>query len=168
MAGDEKPAHHSSRFHHGFYEVFLPVTDVDRAAAWYVEKLGFTLGWRDKASALLLYDNAGVRSMLGLYHVDVVDRRHHVSFRIAEQDVDRMLAYLLEHKIQPVHPARAHMDGPVHEPIVHGWMPAASLYFEDPDDHLLEFIADLAETPRPDIQYCPLSKWRAMRDEPTS
>jgi len=38
---------------------------------------------------------------------------------------------------------------PAHEPVVLAWMPAAAIYFRDPDGHLLEYIAMLAEEPRP-------------------
>ena len=32
--------------HHGFYEVFIPVADIDRAVAFY-EKLGFNVAWKN-------------------------------------------------------------------------------------------------------------------------
>jgi lactoylglutathione lyase len=53
----------------------------------------------------------------------------------------------------------------VDEPIVHGWMPAAAVFFKDPDGHLLELIADLNDPPRPDFLYRPLSEWRALVNE---
>ena len=34
------------------------------------------------------------------------------------------------------------------EPVVLAWMPAASIYFHDPDGHLLEYIAMLPEDTR--------------------
>ena len=37
------------------------------------------------------------------------------------------------------------------EPSVIGWMPAASLYFRDPDGHLLEYLTMLDEEPNPDL-----------------
>ena len=157
------------RFHHGFYELFLPVTDVDRAVRFYVEKLGFQEGWRqNSSSALLLYDDHGTRSMLGLTQVAAVERCHHISFRVLEKDVDRMLSYLAERGIESVNPSRAQTEGPMRDPIVHGWMPAASVYFKDPDGHLLELIADLADAPRPEIAYCPLSEWRGQMENSKS
>ncbi len=54
-------------------------------------------------------------------------------------------------------------DGtPVEEPVVLGWMPAASVYFDDPDGHSLEFIAMLPDTPRPELNMIPLSQWRSL------
>ena len=39
---------------------------------------------------------------------------------------------------------------PASEPSVIGWMPAAAVYFRDPDGHQLEYLAMLPEPPRPD------------------
>lgn len=156
------------RFHRGLYEVHLPVTDLGRSLDFYVEKLGFELGFgsREDPSALLLYDDGEVRWMLGLFEVKAVTHRHaaehHVSFRVAEEDADRMVPWLRERGIEPAHPPTAPVRGPMTEPIVHGWMPAAAVFFTDPDGHLLELIAELSDPPRPDFSYRPLSEWRAL------
>ncbi len=156
------------RLHHGFYEVHLPVTDLGRAVDFYVEKLGFDLrvGGQHEPSALLLSTDGDTRWMLGLFQVDKVVHRHpaesHVAFRVAEEDVDGMIPYLRERGIEPAHPATSPLQGPMDEPIVHGWMPAAAVFFQDPDGHLLELIAELSDAPRPDFRYRPLSEWRAL------
>ena len=158
----------SSHFHHGFYEVHLPVKDVNRSIDFYVEKLGFKLGFGGKGgtSALLLYADGNARWMLGLFEVDtVVHRRpaeYHISFRVAKGDADLMVHHLREHGIEPVHPPAAPLQGPMNEPIVHGWMPAAAVFFRDPDEHLIELIAELSDTPRPDFVYRSLSEWRTL------
>jgi lactoylglutathione lyase len=158
----------SDHFHRGLYEVHLPVIDLDRAVEFYVNKLGFEFGFggRDGSSALLLYTEARQRWMLGLFRVDTVVHRsaaeYHISFRIAEEQVDSMVSWLRERGIETEHPPRAPVQGPMTEPIVHGWMPAAAVFFRDPDGHLLEFIADLADAPRPEFLYGPLSEWRAL------
>ena len=50
------------RFHHGLYEVHIPVTDVDRGIDFYVEKLGFehAFGERGGTSTLLLYTDGKI------------------------------------------------------------------------------------------------------------
>jgi hypothetical protein len=40
-------------------------------------------------------------------------------------------------------------------------MPAASIYFHDPDGHLLEYIAMLAEDARPDRGVVTWKEWTA-------
>ena len=162
------PASSSVRFHHGLYEAHLPVTDMDRAIDFYVGKLAFELGFGGKgeSSTLLLYTNGETRWMLGLFRVNTVVHRHaaeyHVSFRVAEEDVDRMIPYLRERGIEPLHPPTAPVQGPMNEPIVHGWMPAAAVFFKDPDGHLLELVAELTDAPRPEFLYRPLSEWRSL------
>jgi lactoylglutathione lyase len=158
----------TNRFHHGLYEVHLPVTNLDRAVEFYVNKLGFEFGFgrNDGSSAFLLYTDAGQRWMLGLFRVDTLAHRtaaeYHISLRVAEEQVDRMVPWLRERGIKTEHPPGAPVKGPMSEPIVHGWMPAAAVFFKDPDGHLLELIADLADAPRPDFLYRPLSEWRAL------
>jgi lactoylglutathione lyase len=148
-------------FHFGFYEVHLPVLEVERAIDFYVSKLDFELGFRKGAkSALLLYNDGQAQSMLGLYAVDRIERPLHVSFRMAESVADKMVELLIERGIEPIYPPSAPLQGPVTEPIVHGWMPAAAVFFRDPDGHLLELIAELSDSPRPDVLYMPLSRWR--------
>lgn len=154
--------------HHGFYEVHLPVTDLECSLAFYVEKLGFEPGLRapDGSSALLLYGDGRARWMLGLFAVDRIEHRHaaeyHVSLRVDEADIEGSIVWLGERGIEAVHPPGAPSQGPMEEPIVHGWMPAAAVFFRDPDGHLLELIADLDGPPRPDFQYRPLSEWRSL------
>jgi lactoylglutathione lyase len=156
------------RFHRGLYEVHLPVTDVDRAVDFYAGKLGFEVafGERGGSSALLLYTHGDTRWMLGLFLVDTIVHRsaaeYHISLRVAEEDVDGMIPFLHERGIEPVHPPSAPVQGPMNEPIVHGWMPAAAVFFKDADGHLLELIAELSGEPRADFAYRPLSEWRRL------
>jgi len=118
------------------------------------------------SSALLIYDDEGTRWMLGLFRVDTVAHRSpaecHISFRVAETQADTMVAWLRARGIEPFHPPHAPIQGMADEPIVHGWMPAAAVFFQDPDGHILELIADLSDAPRPDFLYRPLSEWRAL------
>jgi lactoylglutathione lyase len=104
--------------------------------------------------------------MLGLFWVETVVHRspaeYHISFRVAEAQADTMVAWLRARGIEPFHPPHAPIQRTVDEPIVHGWMPAAAVFFKDPDGHLLELIADLSDAPRPDFLYRPLSEWRAL------
>jgi lactoylglutathione lyase len=47
------------------------------------------------------------------------------------------------------------------EPSVIGWMPAAALYFRDPDGHQLEYLAMLEEDPKLDLGIVSWSAWLA-------
>ena len=143
------------------------MTDLERSIAFYVDKLGFELGIAspDGQGALLLYSEGASRWMLGLFRVDAIAHRHpaeyHISFRVSAMDVNEMIPFLQDRGIEPAHPSSSPMEGRMTEPIVHGWMPAAAVFFRDPDGHLLELIAELTDEPRPDFVYRPLSEWRA-------
>ena len=52
------------------------------------------------------------------------------------------------------------------EPVVLAWMPAASLYFHDPDGNLLEFLAMLPDPPRPELGVVPWSEWSRTLNSP--
>ena len=49
---------------------------------------------------------------------------------------------------------------PTDEPVVLAWMPALSLYFQDPDGHSLEYLAMLPEEPQPDRGVVKWSEWK--------
>ena len=55
---------------------------------------------------------------------------------------------------------RSGAGDPIEEPEVIPWVPAASVYFDDPDGHSLEFICMLDETPRPELGQVSWSEWR--------
>lgn len=165
------PLNHLSsteQWHGGLYEVHLPVTDLGRAIDFYVGKLGFEVGFgaRADSSVLLLYTAGERRWMLGLFCVDKILHRHvaeyHIAFRVPEEEADQMIASLAERGIEPIHPPDAPIQGRMTEPIVHGWMPAAAVFFRDPDGHLIELIAELSAPPRPELSYLPLSEWRRL------
>ena len=50
---------------------------------------------------------------------------------------------------------------PTTEPSVIGWMPAAAVFFHDPDGHLLEYLAMLPHQPRPEAGVVPYGEWMA-------
>ena len=42
------------------------------------------------------------------------------------------------------------------------WMPAASVFFRDPDGHLLEYIALIPHEPRPEYGIVPWRTWERL------
>ncbi len=49
---------------------------------------------------------------------------------------------------------------PAEEPVVLAWMPAASLYFRDPDGNMLELLSMLPDPPQPELGIVSWSRWR--------
>ena len=51
-------------------------------------------------------------------------------------------------------------------PSVFGWFPVASIYFSDPDGHLLELLAKLPGKCRPEIGVVSLDEWNRLNQSP--
>ena len=149
----------------GIYETHVQVSDLEAAMRFYGETLDLELGTEIAERRVAFYfasDADGNRTMLGLWEVEAVSPSH-FAFRVAEEDVGEMQSFLADRGVSVVED----FGIPPHEqPLVHPWMPAAAVYFEDPDGNQLELIAELADDPRPSLEAMPLSEWRALHDSP--
>ena len=83
----------------------------------------------------------------------------HFAFSVDLPDVLAAPEMLRKHGIQPL----GFNGEAVDEPVVIGWMPAASQYFKDPDGHTLEYIAVLDQEPDYSFGVQPYSVWQASR-----
>ncbi|BBI33924.1 VOC family protein [Cohnella abietis] len=140
----------------GLFETHLLVRDLDNSISFY-ETLGLKLGVR--------YDNVAFfwitedkQHMLGLWQTSEEKmQKRHFAFNVSVDDLINSPQYLFERNIslKPV------FGRGTDEPIVHSWMPAAAVYFDDPDGNELEFIAMLGDKPK-QLSYVPyLSEWNA-------
>lgn len=86
--------------------------------------------------------------------------RLHIAFAAGLENVVRAVDLFRAKGIIP----RSGGGGPeLSEPVVFPWMPAASVYFDDPDGHSLEYICILPEPPRPEMPgTTSLSAWQAL------
>ena len=145
----------------GLYESHLTVSDLDRSIAFYRDVVGLELAHTVPARhAAFMWIGGRERSMLGLWsiHTSPVRLRLHIAFRVTLADVMRAPAVL---RGQGVVPRRSGGGEETDEPMVFAWMPAASVYFDDPDGHSLEYIALLPEAPRPEMAaVVGLAEWR--------
>lgn len=145
----------------GIYETHIQVRELEAAMEFYGDTLGLELGTVSEERRIALYfvsDLDGTRSMLGLWEDSDVSPNH-FAFRVAEADVERMRSFLADRDIELV---EALGISPAEQPLVHPWMPAAAIYFEDPDGNPVELIADLDEDPRPNLDIMPLAEWRRL------
>ena len=147
------------------FEAHLTVSDLDRAVAFYSDLLSLPLARvvPDRKVAFFWIGAPG-KAMLGLWEAGTmpINVSLHVAFQVALSDLHDAPARLQKAGVQP-----RDFDGhPTEEPVVLAWMPAASVFFRDPDNNLLEFIAMLTDPPRPDLGVLPWSDW--LRRTPLS
>ena len=108
--------------------------------------------------AAFLWIGAPGHSMLGLWSLGSapLGMSLHVAFATSLDAVVAAPARLHALGVTP----RSFSGEETTEPSVIGWMPAASVFFSDPDGHLLEYLAMLDEPPAPERGVIALSAWR--------
>jgi lactoylglutathione lyase len=99
--------------------------------------------------------------MLGLWEVASAPQSvtSHTAFRVSVADVIEAPGFLRRAGITPLD-----FDGlPTELPVVLAWLPAAAVYFRDPDGHLLEYIAMLPHEPQPACGVVPWQTWERIQ-----
>ncbi len=147
---------------HGLFESHLIVSDLDRSIAFYRDVVGLEIAHvvRDRGAAFFWIGGRGA-SMLGVWKGG--DGPQHTSLHVA---FSAPLADLLDapRMLRAAGVTPLDFDGaPTDEPVVLAWMPAASIYFRDPDGHLLEYIAMLADPPHAQRGVVRWSEWQSPR-----
>lgn len=140
------------------FEAHLHVSSLPRSLAFYGELLGLPVAANfPERRVAFLWAGAPGKAMLGLWDVGTTPQRLelHVAFSVALEDVLKAVGILQKSGIQPL----GFHGEPTDEPVVLAWMPAASLYFRDPDNNLLEFITMLHDPPRPDLGIITWQEW---------
>jgi lactoylglutathione lyase len=141
----------------GLFETHLTVTDVQRSVAFYRDVVGLPVALEvpERGAVFHWIGNAG-QAMLGLWSIGSapMNMQLHIAFDMALSDVLAAPERLLAHGIQPL----SFFGEPTSEPSLIGWMPAAAVYFRDPDGHLLEYLAMLEGPPQPELGIVPWSQ----------
>ena len=146
----------------GLFEAHLTVSDLDRSIGFYRDVLGLQLAHIIPARHVAFFwiGEPGA-AMLGLWsiHSSPMFMRLHVAFRVTLPQIEASVPALRAAGIPP----RNGGGGPeIAEPVVIPWMPAANVYFDDPDGHSLEYICMLPDAPRPGLGRVGLSQWRSL------
>jgi lactoylglutathione lyase len=141
----------------GLFETHLTVADLPRSSAFYADVVGLPLAAElpERGAAFHWIGGPG-RGLLGLWSIGSapVNMQLHVAFAMGLGDVLAAPARLRREGVEPL----SFFGEPADEPSVIGWMPAAAIYFRDPDGHLLEFLAMLEAPARPDLGIVPWSR----------
>ncbi len=144
----------------GLFETHLTVTDLDRSVAFYRDVVGlpFAQAFPERSVAFFWIGAPG-QSMLGLWKSNDVLRLHlHIAFAMSLENLLAAPAALRRAGVVPRSNSGIESD----EPIVYGWMPAAAVFFNDPDGHSLEFLSMLPAPPRPDLGVQSWTNWQEI------
>jgi lactoylglutathione lyase len=144
----------------GLFETHLTVANLDRSVHFYRDTLGLALAHivPERRAAFFWIGPTAGEAMLGLWESGSGPNRMqlHVAFAISLDAMEHAVEALKSAGVQPLD-----FDGqPATEPQVLAWMPAATIYFRDPDGHLLEFLTMLPEDePAPQRGVVRYSDW---------
>jgi lactoylglutathione lyase len=143
------------------FESHLTVSDLQRSVSFYRDLVGLPLALElpERDAAFFWVGEAG-ESLLGLWSLGSapLGLTLHVAFEVAMSDLLDAPKRLESQGVTPL----SFFGAETNEPSVISWMPAAAVYFRDPDGHLLEYLAMLEEDPKPDLGIISWSEWLAQ------
>ena len=146
----------------GLFETHLTVSDLGRSISFYRDVVGLPLALDlpERGAAFFWIGHAG-EAMLGLWTTGSapIGLSLHIAFTTSLESVLAASDRLRALGVTPLSFYATETD----EPSVIGWMPAAAVYFRDPDGHLLEYLAMLDEEADPERRVTTWSDWKASR-----
>lgn len=145
----------------GLYETHLFVQNLQRSIAFYSEKMELELCHFEKErSAAFFWIGEPKKSMLGLWEKPIheIDIRHFAFECDSDWVLNESAEFLRKKDIKP----RNFFNDGTEKPMVFAWMPAVSIYFDDPDGHTLEFIGLLNGKSSPENGIISYEKWNEL------
>ena len=146
----------------GLYETHLFVESLQRSITFYNKTLGLELCYYERErKAAFFWIGRPQQAMLGVWEKNKsdIDKRHFAFSCLAEDVLNKSIPFLKERNLKPYNFRR---DG-TERPVVFAWMPALSIYFDDPDGHVLEFIAVLPGEAKPELGVISYEEWIKLK-----
>lgn len=140
----------------GLFETHLDVVDLARSAAFYEDQVGLELAHTDSRGARFYWIGGKGNAMLGLWKKEPHEiSRQHFAFEIPLSEFTETIDTLAQKGVL--------LDNFVGDktgrPYVFGWMPAVSMFAEDPDGHLIEWLSMLPGEAKPELGVIPWEDW---------
>lgn len=147
----------------GLFETHINVSNYEASAAFYEKLLNIIPLHEDRVRKSKFYwvGQPG-EAMLGIrenYPTPLVQRQH-FAFQVDLADLTQAKTYLAELGIEASNFFGDIPDSP-DDLVVFPFMPAVSIYFDDPDGHSVELIAMLNDSARPELE---LMNWRQWNE----
>lgn len=140
------------------YETHLFVENLEISTQFYSTVLGLKQCYYEaERRAAFFWIGRDKEAMLGLWEKpkDEIDIRH-FAFRCEKEFVlNQAVDFLQRHNLKPYN----FLNDDTSNPMVFSWMPAIAIYFDDPDGHILEFIALLEGDSRPEQGVVSYEDW---------
>ena len=142
----------------GLFETHLAVRDLDDSVGFYRDVVGLQLAHREptRGAAFFWVGDIG-QAMLGVWEAGSapITVTLHIALAASLDDVLDAPDRLRRLGVTPL----SFYTEETSEPSVLGWMPAAAVYFRDPDGHLLEYLAMLDAAPDPGRGIVTWTEW---------
>ncbi|WP_462250791.1 VOC family protein [Ekhidna sp.] len=150
----------------GLYETHLFVEKLERSIDFYSKVMGLKLcRFSEERRAAFFWIGKDKQFMLGLWEKpkEEIDTRHFAFECDPEWVLHESVPFLKSHGIHSWN----FLQDQKEIPMVFCWMPAISIYFNDPDGHDLEFIGVLPGEPKSDDENRVVSyeEWLEIKDE---
>lgn len=140
------------------FETHVTVSDLDRSMSFYRDIVGLELAnFHEGRGVAFFWIGERGQSMLGVWAAGDSPNaiKLHFAIRVELALVLAAPESLRAAGVVPLDFFRRATE----EPSVISWMPAASVFFEDPDGHLLEYLAMLPHQPKPQAGIVKYSEW---------
>lgn len=142
----------------GLFETHLYVRDLERSATFYKNVLGLEECHRDeKRNIVFFWVGAPQKFMLGIWQMPEAEvKPRHFAFECEPEWVLNDAVRFLKSKNLSCY---NFLNDGTDRPMVFAWMPAVSIYFNDPDGHVLEFIGILDGRAKPELGVISYEDW---------
>ncbi|NRB51376.1 MAG: VOC family protein [Saprospiraceae bacterium] len=148
----------------GLYETHLHVQDLDRSIDFYANTLELEQCYYEEGRrAAFFWIGQPRQFMLGLWEkpVQAITRMHFAFQCEPDWVLNESVDFLKNRGLA----CRNFLSDGTERPMVFAWMPAISIYFDDPDDHSLEFIGVLEGKSRPEAGVLSYEQWLALESK---